>query len=156
MVEELGIPHAGIEMDALGWSHPLPPRKLTLDNLAAVWKNFSEAGAERLILVQTLESRNDLEVLREAVPGARIVVFRLWARVETLLRRVNERELGGLGQELHREQADRLARAMEQERIGDHVVTTEDRLPGEIAAEILHLSGWGDADQRGTTPAVLD
>ncbi len=156
MVEELRIPHAGMEMDALGWSHPAPPRKLVLDNLAAVWKSFSEAGAERLILVQTVESPADLDGLQEAVPGARIVVFRLRARVETLLERVNGRELGGLGQGLHREQAGRLARVMDWEQIGDHTVETEGRSPSEIAAEILRLSGWERGDPRGTTSAIPD
>src|SRR5919202_4899032 len=142
MLEALHVPHGFIDTDAISVTYPPLPPHLTLRNLEAVWKNYQAAGATRLILTQVIYSRAELEGFRAAVPGAEITVFRLWARPDTLLSRVDARELGGLGQEIHRRQALELAVEMEEAAVEDHWVDTEGRSPKEVANEILRLSGW--------------
>ena len=90
-----------------------------------------------------------VEGFRNAVPGAEITVFRLRADLRTLLGRVAERERGGLGEAVHRRQAEELFRHMEAERVEDHLVETAGRSPHDVAAEIFGLSGWARAGGGG-------
>ncbi len=76
---------------------------LAMKNLAAVWINFQGAGAERLILADVVESRDDLERYRAAVPGAKMLVVGLQASLSALERRLAQREAGtGLDRHLRR------------------------------------------------------
>ena len=142
MLEALHVPHGFIDTDTISVTYPPLPPHLMLRNLEAVWKNYQAAGVTRLVLAQVIYSRAELEGFRAAVPGAEITVFRLWARPDTLLSRVDTRELGGLGQEIHRRQALELVDEMEQAAVEDYLVNTEGRSPKEVANEILRLSGW--------------
>jgi hypothetical protein len=142
MLEALRVPHGFIDTDALSVTYPPLPSHLALRNLEAVWKNYQEAGATKLVLAQVIYSRAELEGFRDAVPGAEITVFRLWAKPDSLLSRVDVRELGGLGQEIHRRQALELADEMERAVVEDYLVDTEGRSPKEVADEILQLSSW--------------
>ncbi len=145
LAEAAGIPHGGLDVDAVTWMHPGPPASMAYENAGAVWESYRKAGATHLILAQVLYSRADLEGFRNAVPGAEITVFRLRADLRTLLGRVAERERGGLGEAVHSRQAEELFRHMEAERVEDHLVETARRSPHDVAAEIFGLSGWGRA-----------
>jgi hypothetical protein len=142
LAEAAGIPHGGLDMDAVTWVHPAPPPEMAYENLRAVWDSYRRAGATHLILAHVLYSRDELEGLRAAVPGADIRVFRLRADLETLLARVVERERGGPGQAIHARQAKELFRQMEETRVEDHMIETSARPAYEVAAEIFKLSGW--------------
>jgi hypothetical protein len=142
LAEAAGIPHGGLDIDGVTWVHPDPPPGLAYENVRAVWDSYRRAGATHLILAQVIYSRDDLEGLRTAVPGADITVFRLRADLDTLLARVAERERGGPGQAIHGRQAQELFRQMEEARVEDHLIETSDRPAFEIAAEIFKLSGW--------------
>lgn len=112
-------------------------------NLAAIWKNFREEGAERLVAADVIESRDELERYRQAVPGAEIVVARLQATPETLLERIKRREIGS-GLDWHLQRAVELGRQMEQDRVEDFVVVTDGKSVGEVARQVLVKSGWLD------------
>jgi len=142
LAEAAGIPHGGLDVDAVTWMHPDPPAGLAYENTGAVWESYRRAGATHLILAQVIYSRVDLHRFRSAVPGADITVFRLRADLETLLARVAERERGGLGEAVHRRQAEKLFEEMEDARVEDHLVETAGRSAHEVAAEIFELSGW--------------
>jgi len=142
------MPHAQVDIDALRGCYPRPPddpyqERLAMRNLAAIWKNFREEGAERLVAADVIESRDELERYRQAVPGAEIVVARLQATPETLLERIKRREIGS-GLDWHLQRAVELGRQMEQDRVEDFVVVTDGKSVGEVARQVLVKSGWLD------------
>ena len=148
LAEAAGIPHGGLDVDAVTRMHPAPPARMAYENAGAVWDSYRNAGATHLILAQVLYSRADLDGFRAAVPGADITVFRLRADLPTLLARVAERERGGLGEAVHGRQAEELFRQMEAARVEDHLVETAGRAPHEVAAEVFELSGWAAGNGR--------
>jgi chloramphenicol 3-O-phosphotransferase len=142
LAEQAGIPHGGLDVDAVTWVHPDPPWTMAFENTAAVWEAYRAAGATHLILAQVIDSRADLDGFRRAVPGAEITVFRLRADLETLFARVAERERGGPGAAFHQRQAEQLFHRMEEAEVEDHLVETTGRSAHEVAAEIFELSDW--------------
>jgi hypothetical protein len=154
LLEAAGVPHAVIDVDALSWCYPTPVDdrfndRLALRNLRCVWANFAATGAARLILARVVETRDELGAFREAVPGAELTVVRLRASNETLVRRVAGRELGS-----HREwslkRAVELATLMDDRGVEDHLVETDGRTVGDVAAEVLRRADWPTA----TRPAA--
>lgn len=146
MLDEANVPHAFVDLDALGWCYPRPAEDpyrsaLTFRNLAAVWANDRAAGAQRLVLARVLEDRTELERYREAVPGAEITVVRLRAERGTLLSRLGRRELASaLGR--HQARAAELAAQMDAGSVEDLLVETDDRTVSDIAREILTRTAW--------------
>ena len=141
------IPHATVDFDQLTASFPRAASddrwgtRIGLANLAAVWRNFHAAGAERLLIALVVETRSELQGYRTAVPGAEITVVRLRASVETLHARLRGRGQG-VGLQWHLERAGQLAPQMDESRVEDLLVQTEERDPTELAREILVLLGW--------------
>ena len=92
-------PHAVVDVDEL-CRGVLPGgtsdfnRSLAVRNLAAVWANFAAAGVRRLILVRVIQSRDDLDLYVQAIPGCDLVVCRVTADRATITRRIREREPG--------------------------------------------------------------
>ena len=141
--EELDLSHALVEMDFLSVLHPMPEDDVVrLTNLRSVWATYEAAGAERLLLVDTLESAEDLHALQDALPDAEITVIRLVAPLTTLRERVSRRELGGIGEPLHHAMAERHVVVQADLGIEEHVVETDGRTPNDIARQIVALNGW--------------
>lgn len=146
LLERAGEPHAHVEIDALRWCYPRPAddpfsARLALRNLAAVWANFREAGARRLVLADVLEDRAELDRYRAAIPGAAITVVRLRASLPTLQRRVMERELGS-GREWHLRRATELAAQMDRDAVEDILIETDGKSTTAVAREMLACAGW--------------
>lgn len=146
LLEQAGVPHAFVDVDSLRWSYPSPAddrfrTRLAMRNLAAVWVNFRAAGAERLVLSDVVEARDELDRYRAAVPGARITVVRLRAAVETLAARVAAREQGS-GRDWHLARAAELAAQMDRDAVEDILIETDGRSLAEIAREALARCGW--------------
>jgi energy-coupling factor transporter ATP-binding protein EcfA2 len=146
LLDRAGTAHALVDMDWLRWCHPSPDHDpfhiaLGLRNLAAVWANCRAAGAERLLLVDIVESGEDLAGYRAAVPGADIVVARLRASLPTIMSRLEGREVGA-DLEWHRRRAAELSGIMERNRIGDLIVDTEEKTVADLAGELLTRAGW--------------
>jgi predicted kinase len=140
-----GIPSAFVDMDALRACYPRPAgdpfhTALGYRNLAALWANFREVGAERLVLADVVESR-DLSPYRRAVPGADISIVRLIASPETITRRLHGRE-DGEALAWHLARAVELTALMEREGVGDLVIDTNDKTPAALAEGILRRIGW--------------
>ncbi len=134
-------PHALVDMDHLRMSYPRPPHDrfhmaLGRRNLAALWANYRAAGAECLIIADIVESQDDVDGYRAAVPGAEVTVVRLQASQDTLWRRLAQRETGE-SLRWHQQRALELAALMEKEAIGDLLVETDEKTALEIADEIL-------------------
>ena len=146
LLADAGIAHAVVDFDQLAEYRPRAAddrwgTRVGLANLAAVWRNYAAAGAERLIIARVIESRADLEGFTSAVPGAAITVVRLRARTETLQMRVRQREIG-LARDWHLARARELDTQMEAGRLEDVLIETEGCDPTSVAREILHRVGW--------------
>ena len=149
---EAGVSHALVDLDYLRWCFPSPPgdrfrTALGLRNLAAVWANCRAAGAERLILVDVVETRRQLDGYQIAVPGAAIIVARLSGAPTTIHRRLESREVGASLGFLQRRAAE-LSLLMERNRVEDLLVNTDGKGISEVAREVLVRSNWvsGPAD----------
>ncbi|HMC78774.1 MAG TPA: hypothetical protein VKH34_16615 [Vicinamibacterales bacterium] len=138
-----GTIHAAVDLDALGVGH-VPEGAwpdLAYKNLAAVWKNFSLAGATNLLLAEAVESRDELDRIAAAIPDCDIIVCRLTAPLGTMQRRVAGREPGML-------QATFVARVAELESIlddadlEDFAVGNDGRSVTDVAREVLVGAGW--------------
>lgn len=142
------MPHAVVDLDRLGLCWPFGDhdpfnQRMALKNLAAMWENFSAAGADRLVIPQVIETRDELADYRRAVPGAAIQVCLLVASKDTLRRRVASRESGSSLASLVR-RAHELADTLPGSDVADFVVETEDRRLPDIALEVLRKAQWLD------------
>jgi len=97
-VEASGGTCAIVDLDWLGWVHAAPSFReyddLIMTNLAAVWPNMAEAGAEGLVLARALLRKEPVERLRELFPETPLCVIRLSAAPETIRRRLSARDSG--------------------------------------------------------------
>ncbi|MGI8858731.1 MAG: hypothetical protein ACR2HO_01025 [Rubrobacteraceae bacterium] len=147
-LEASGVGHALIDMDELDRLFPPPPGDpcksgLTTRNLAAMWTNFREAGASRLVLVAVMRSpERELPYINAAIPAADILVVRLRVAGETLSERVWRREVGSGGEAQIRRSLDQSCEWEREPVNGQLIVETSGRSITEIAAEILQRSGW--------------
>src|SRR3954447_3830871 len=146
LLDQTGVPHALVDMDMLRWCHPSPSEDpfhmaLGLRNLAVVWENYQAVGAQRLILVDVVEAREDLAGYAAAVPGAAIVVVRLHAEVATIWRRLEGREAGE-SLAWHQQRAVELVAQMGETQVEDLLVDTEGKTITDIAREVLQRRGW--------------
>ena len=147
VLHERGDRHALLEADWLGELYPAPDTAdrfnfgLVLRNLALIWPNFVEAGARKLILTATLESRDGLEGMRGALPGVDLKVVRLIAAPHVIEERLRARERGHLLDRF----LERTALLEAQfARLGLEDLTVENggRPAWEVAEEIVDLLRW--------------
>jgi gluconate kinase len=138
-----GVVHAAIDLDVLGLGHlpAAPSHDLMIRNLAAVWNNYAAAGVTRLLLSEALDTSAKRERIREAVPGAQIVVCRLRARLETMQQRIRQREPGML-QEQFVARAGELEAALDAACVEDFSVENDGRSVTAVAREVLLRAGW--------------
>lgn len=142
------IGHALIEGDLLDAVHPAPRgdphrSRITERNLAAIWANYRELGCGRLVCTNTASVLADEEQLFvRALDGPRIIRVLLTATDATAERRLTARERGSeLGQQLRRS-AFMAHRLDEHAAPGTHRIATDDREVGDIAAEVVGVTGW--------------
>jgi hypothetical protein len=151
LLREADVPHALVDLDRIEECWPVPAddpwnERLSHRNLACMWANFRDVGADRLLLVRVLEARSLLRKVTQAVPGAEITVVRLRAPLAVLHARIRSREASDpswfLGAATH------TAEVLEQARVEDHLVDNEDRPAAEVAEEVLRRAGWLDPGAR--------
>jgi adenylylsulfate kinase-like enzyme len=97
LLRQADVPHALVDLDRIEQCWPVPAddpwnERVSHRNLACMWANFRQAGADRLILTRVLETRSLLRRVTKAVPGAQITVVRLRAPLAVLHQRVRSRE----------------------------------------------------------------
>jgi hypothetical protein len=143
-----GVPHATVELEDIAryWG-PRPGELRTrpdvaYQNLAAVWGNFSAAGADRLLLSLLMEQQGDLDPVHAVIPDARITVVRLQAPLAVIEERLRSRELTVLDQELSA--ARWWVSRLEGSTFGDYAVDNGSRPPRQVAAEVLRKLRWID------------
>jgi len=140
------IPHASLEFEDIArfWG-PRPSEggtrpDVAYRNLATVWANYRDAGADRLLLSLLMEQRSDLEPVRVAIPDANITVVRLHAPLAVIEERLLAREKTAPEQEVSA--ARWWVSRLERSTFADHVVDNTNRRPREAAAEVLHVLDW--------------
>jgi len=146
LLDHAGVAHAMVDLDHLRWCYPRPPddrfhAALGRRNLAAVWQNYRDAGAERLVLADVVETRADADSYRESIPGAEISVVRLTAATDAIERRLVGRESAETIA-WYRRRAAELTKIMDRNEVGDLVIDTSEATPGEIARQALVAAGW--------------
>jgi hypothetical protein len=139
-----GIPYALVDHEWLAYSWPAPPddrwnERVAAQNLACVWSNFRSAGAERLIFCRVLEARSLLRHVTGAIPGAAATVVQLRVPLGLIRQRLYSREPEP---DWFLQAASALTSRMDESDVADFVVDNGERVPDDVAAEILDLVGW--------------
>ena len=138
-----GVIHAAIDLDALGIGH-VPEGAwpdLVYRNLASVWENYAEAGATRLLLAEAVESRGELDRIRQVISNSDVVVCRLRANVETMRQRVLVREPGML-QDTFIARVAELEALLDAAHVEDFSLHNDEGSITEVARALLVRAGW--------------
>lgn len=141
-----GIPHAAIDLDALGIAHLRPDTDdhgLMFRNLRSVWENCVAYGLTLLLLARAMEDRAELERCRGAVSAEETVICRLTASIETMQQRVRGREPGTLQQKYVARVAE-LEVVLDRSRLETFSIVNENRSVIDVAQEMLTRAGWLD------------
>src|SRR5688572_8661223 len=138
-----GIVHAAVDMDTLGIAHVPDGAALDLAsrNLASVWRNYAGAGVTRLLLAEAIESADDLERIRRAIPHAQVVVCRLTASLETMEQRVGVRE-PGMHHDLLVARVAELDARLSAARLEDFTLDNDAAAVTDTARAMLVRAGW--------------
>ena len=134
---DAGVDAALVEVDALERSHPPIERDRAIAHLRMMASSYREVGADLLLITATLEDDEYREALIAAAGVEAHLLIRLEADPETLRERLLAREppgWGGLPDLLNASR--RLAADMAGLDGVDVVISTEERQPGEVAAEV--------------------
>ena len=146
LLSEREMPHALVDMDGLRSCYPSPEGDpfniaLAMRNLTAVWFNYREAGAARLVLADVVESQREITGYREAIPDGDVRIVRLTASISTIHARLEGRETAE-NLEWYRHRAVELSEQMDRAALEDARVDTEGKTLRRIAGEILEWAGW--------------
>jgi hypothetical protein len=141
---EAEMAHATVVLEEIARSWPVATDDLGTEpvayvNLASLWSNFADRGAERLLIELILEDRSQLRHLLRAVPGADVTVVRLRAPLSLIEERVRQREPSP---DTEVSAARWLAPRMDELKVEDHLVENGRRPLPDVAAEVLRLVGW--------------
>lgn len=135
------IGHAFIDLDELRYAYPHSRddpfnERLGLANLASMWPNYRQNGAECLVLPTVVETRDAVDAMAASIPDSRWLVVRLQAPLIVIRERLQGREQGtALTWKLQR--AAELMEAFDRNQPEDLTIGTEGRTVPEIAAEII-------------------
>ena len=137
-LEDDGIPHAVLEVEALGWTHPALGRERRLHHLRVISRLHREAGHRLLLVADTVETATDLAGLLDAVGAEQHLLVRLEAPPTLLAKRLREREPDGWsGLPGLIERAGELARTMPGLPGVDLVLDTEGERGEALAARVV-------------------
>ena len=146
-LHEAGLRHALLDLDWLGQVYPPPDAgdpfndSLAVRNLAAIWPNFVDAGIRSAILAATVLEEEQLDRIRSALNGCDLTVVRVAAPPDLVAARIRRRDVGNLLEDFLR-RTDSVADEIEQAGLDDFSVTNDERVPAEVAQEILGELGW--------------
>ncbi len=146
-LDAAGVAHCYLEGDFLGQVFPPPAgdpdrAQITLDNLAAMWRNFSLRGYRRLVYTNTVSVLYADELAVALRAPTRITRVLLTASDEVAHRRLTARELGS-ELDVHLARSARAAARLEQEAPPSAVrIDTDGRTVTDIAAEVVAATGW--------------
>ena len=140
----MGLAHAVIDVDELCRVDPEPDRSLKWRNLRAMWPNYSAIPNLKVILPVCIDSKKDLEELRNAALSEKFTICQLVADESILKDRVTRREPNEYWQRLLRGLVDRYLAKDPDDRFGDFRVRTDDKSIEDTAQEIIGRLGWSN------------
>ncbi|MFP3467433.1 AAA family ATPase [Leifsonia sp. SIMBA_070] len=137
------VPHAVIDLDELSLVHPHPGSSFPRENLRAIWPHYVAVAPDiKVIIPMVFDDEQEVELIRDALPGARLTIVETTAPIEVLKARVTEREPTDEWREGLRKWIDVYHARSDHERIRHFQVSTYPATVEESAREILHLTGW--------------
>ncbi|MEA2446839.1 MAG: hypothetical protein QOK47_476 [Actinomycetota bacterium] len=142
-----GLLHGVLDLDWLNQLSPAPDPLdpyndgLRVTNLEAVWSTFYARGARHAVISGTIVSREQLEAIRETLPGLAVTVCLLVCPSDLVKERIKQRTRGRLLEDFL-SRTEGLAQTIEEANIHDFVGRNGDRLPEEVAAEIVDQLDW--------------
>jgi adenylylsulfate kinase-like enzyme len=95
-----GLTAAYVDLDQIGFCRPVPAgdpgsHRMKARNLAAVWRTYRAAGAQRLVVTGSAPEKAVVATYAAALPSAAITLARLQAGRDQLTRRIMLRGRGG-------------------------------------------------------------
>lgn len=146
MLEDAGIPHTFMDMDALTYTFPRSADDrfgdaLALKNLAAIWVNAHAAGAKYLIVPRVAETADYSAKVAAATGIDRVRLCRLTAPNDILSTRVHRRETGEQA-DWHEKRAWELAEILEALGGEDIKIDTGGKTQEVVAAELFDWLEW--------------
>ncbi len=138
------IVHAAIDLDAFGLAYlPSAARSdgVMYDNLRSICGNYAALGVQRFLVARAIEDSAQLELCRDIIPAVNTAVCRLTASIETMKRRVQERDLG-ISQAEYVARVAQLSVILDRARLEDFAVTNENRSLTDVALEMLAKAKW--------------
>jgi adenylylsulfate kinase-like enzyme len=141
-LRQMDIAHAVIDLDEMGRIYPELGSSLGWSNLRAMWPNYAAISNLKVILPVCIDSKKDLEALRNATPSKTFVVCELFADESALKDRVTKREPNEYWQDKLRDLVDKYIGKDSADKFGDFRVRTDDRSIDDAAMEILERLGW--------------
>ena len=137
------VAHGVIDMDELSLVHPYPGRWFPRENLRAIWPNYVAAAPDiKLIIPTVFADEQEVDLLRAAMPGARLMICETAAPIGVLKKRVTEREPTDEWATALRKWIDVYHARSDHERIRHFQVVTHPATVDESVHEILALTGW--------------
>lgn len=150
------IAHALVDGDNLDASYPGPGdvdrEWFTRANLAKIWDTYRAAGQHRLVYVNTVSVLETRELTAAVDEDAQVTAVLLGADADSVLERLSARERGSeLAVHLERSAA---RRAELEDRAPGWVtrVDTTGRTVGEVAADVVAITGWTTARDGASDP----
>ena len=140
-----GEPVAIIDLDWLGWFHGPDgdgPNidELIVKNLEALWPNFVGAGARYLVMTRAIQTREQIESIRRALPDVDLKVATLTSPPDLTEQRLRARDTGDI---LAGHLADSVAMAIAIAPLPADIRIENDARPvREVAEELLGKMGW--------------
>lgn len=137
------VPWGVIDMDELSLVHPYPGRWFPRENLRAIWPNYVDAVPDiKLIIPMVFNDEEEVELIRAALPGARLMICETTAPIAILKKRVSDREPTEELAAALRTWVDVYHARSDHERIRHFQVVTHPATVDETVREILDVTSW--------------
>jgi hypothetical protein len=143
LLSDRGIVHAAFDLDALGLVLIPEPdcRQLHYRNLNALYKNCVDAGIEFFVIAAAIEDRTVLSDLTRAMGNVNLTVCRLVAPLDTMLARLQTREIGIRKQEYF-DRSRILDAILDANAVEDFRIPNDAQSVTAVAEEMLIRAKW--------------
>jgi predicted kinase len=141
-LRQMDIAHAVIDVDELERIFPELGSSFGWSNLRAIWPNYAAASNLKVILPVCIDSKQDLEALRNAAPSKKFNICELVASESTLKDRVTKREPNEYWQHKLRALVEKHISKNSSDKFADFRVRTDDKSIDGAVREILEHLGW--------------
>ena len=143
LLADRGIACAMIDVDCFRSAFPPPyddrfNSRLVIKNLASMWPNYAESGISRLIMPNVIETSDEIEDYKSAIPNVRVTIIRLTASIPTHHKRLERRESGS-SLNWHKHRAIELKEQFESRFLEDFIIDTEGKPIDLVAQEAVKI-----------------